>query len=141
MKNALVFTVAALMFAGVASAAVNPLTAPVAPANLSQASLPTSLCNEAICDSTQAVMSPGEGSPLPLCPPNQNCGDTLRQVAGEGSPLPLCPPNQNCGDRLRQIAGEGSPLPLCPPNQNCGALRPIVGALDATAAAVERKLS
>jgi hypothetical protein len=37
---------------------------------------------------------------LPLCPPNQNCGDTLRQVAGEGSPLPLCAPDQKCNDKL-----------------------------------------
>ena len=120
MKNAVVFTVAALMFAGVACAAVNPLPAPVAPANVSQASLPTALCNQpAGCGSNLAAFSPGEGSPMPLCPPNQNCGDIRRQVAGEGSPMPLCPPNQQCRDTLRQVAGEGSPMPLCSPNQNC----------------------
>ncbi len=126
MKNALVFTIAALMFAGVAYAAASSPPAPVAPASVSQASLPISACNQfAICDSTQAVFSPGEGSPMPLCPPNQNCNDTLRQIAGEGSPMPLCPPNQNCNDTLRQIAGEGSPMPLCPPKGNCDSkLRP-----------------
>jgi len=120
MKNALVFTVAVLMFAGVAYAAVNPLPAPVAPANVSQASLPPSLCNQLPgCDSNQAVLPPGEGAPMPLCPPGQNCTGQLRQIAGEGAPMPLCPPGQNCTGQLRQIAGEGAPMPLCAPGQKC----------------------
>ena len=119
MKNALAFTLATLMLAGVAFAAVNPTSAPTA-ATLSPAPLPTSTCSqERTCNSEQAVLSPGEGSPMPLCPPGQNCDGQLRQMAGEGSPMPLCPPGQNCDGQLRQIAGEGSPMPLCPPGHNC----------------------
>ena len=103
MKNALVFTVTTLMFVGVACAAVNSLPAPVARVNVNQASLPLPACNEqAICNPNQAVLRPGEGSPMPLCPPHQDCTGQLRQLAGEGSPMPLCAPGHKCDGQLRQ---------------------------------------
>ena len=101
MKNALVLTVATLILACVASAAVNPTPAPAA-VNVSQSSLPISTCNqERICNSDQAMLSPGEGSPMPLCPPGHNCNGQLREMAGEGSPMPLCRPGQNCAAQWR----------------------------------------
>ena len=33
----------------------------------------------------------------------------LRQIAGEGSPMPLCPPGQNCSGHFRKVAGEALP--------------------------------
>jgi len=112
MKNALALTVATLMLACVAVAAVSTTPAPTA-ANMSQASLPVSACTQAgVCSSDQAMLPPGEGAPMPLCPPGQNCDGQLRQMAGEGAPMPLCPPGQNCDGQLRQMAGEGAPMPL-----------------------------
>ena len=126
MKNTLVVTLATMMSVGIACAGTNSLpTINVAPEGIAHASSSYSLCaGQDVCSSNRAAMSPGEGSPMPLCPPGQNCTGQLRQIAGEGSPMPLCPPGQNCTGQLRQIAGEGSPMPLCPPGQNCtGQLR------------------
>jgi hypothetical protein len=101
VKNALILTLAALLLAGVACAATNS----VPPTNIAQAKVTQAPPS----NQNRAVLAPGEGSPLPLCPPGENCGDGLRLMAGEGSPLPLCPPGENCGDGLRLMAGEGSP--------------------------------
>ena len=130
MKNTLVVTLAALMSVGIACAGVNSL--PItnsAPERIAQASSAYSLCaSQDVCSPNRAAISPGEGAPMPLCPPGQNCTGQLRQIAGEGAPMPLCPPGQNCTGQLRQIAGEGAPMPLCPPGQNCtGQLRQIAG--------------
>ncbi len=130
MKNVLVISLAALMFAGVACAATgSPTTSALGRPNVTDNSSSVSHCNvRGVCKSSQAELAPGEGAPMPLCPPGMNCGDQLRQIAGEGAPMPLCPPGMNCGDQLRQIAGEGAPMPLCPPGMNCGdQLRQIAG--------------
>jgi hypothetical protein len=129
MKNTLVVALAAVMSVGIACAGTNSLPTPTtASVSITQASSPSLCTGQAVCDSARVALSPGEGSPMPLCPPGHNCTGQLRQIAGEGSPMPLCPPGQNCTGQLRQIAGEGSPMPLCPPGQNCtGQLRQIAG--------------
>src|SRR5579862_3935565 len=73
----------------------------------------------ALATAAKTSIAPGEGSPIPYCPPHQPCPDDLRLMAGEGSPIPYCPPHQPCPDDLRLMAGEGSPIPYCPPHQPC----------------------
>ncbi|MGO9562199.1 MAG: hypothetical protein ACLPPV_06075 [Candidatus Korobacteraceae bacterium] len=110
MKNTLVVTLAILMSVGIACAGTSSLpTANTAPERIAQPSVSHSLCvGQAVCSSNRAALAPGEGAPMPLCPPGQNCTGQLRQIAGEGAPMPLCPPGQNCTGQLRQLAGEGS---------------------------------
>ena len=110
MKNVLVITLATLLFAGVACAATNSLnTADIARPAVTANSQANSNCDaQGVCRSSQAELAPGEGSPMPLCPPGHNCDD-LRQIAGEGSPMPLCPPGHNCDD-LREIPSAGWPV-------------------------------
>ena len=126
MKNTLVLALSIVLLTSMTFAAENARSTSMARANVLQASLP---CNDSTaCSTTSTQVKPGEGSPMPLCPPGQNCQGQLRQTAGEGSPMPLCPPGQNCQGQVRQIAGEGSPMPLCPPGHNCGDnLRQIAG--------------
>ena len=79
MKNTLVITLVVLLLAGIACAGTSTLpTANVAPERLAQAT-----------SSNRAALRPGEGSPMPLCPPGQNCSGLLRQGAGEGSPAEM----------------------------------------------------
>ncbi|HZP24566.1 MAG TPA: hypothetical protein VFB04_14055 [Terriglobales bacterium] len=73
----------------------------------------------ALATAAKTSIAPGEGSPIPYCPPHQPCPDDLRLMAGEGSPIPYCPPHQPCPDDFRLMAGEGSPIPHCPPHQPC----------------------
>jgi len=73
----------------------------------------------ALATAAKTSIAPGEGSPIPYCPPHQPCPDDLRLMAGEGSPIPYCPPHQPCPDDFRLMAGEGSPIPYCPPHQPC----------------------
>jgi hypothetical protein len=111
MKNTLVVALATLMSVGIACAGTNSLpTRNIAPARIAQASSSYPLCaGDDVCSANRPAISPGEGSPMPLCPPGNNCTGQLRQIAGEGSPMPLCPPGNNCTGQLRQIAGAGMP--------------------------------
>jgi hypothetical protein len=111
MKNTLVVTLATMMSVGIACAGTKSLpTTNSAPERIAQASPTYSLCtSHEVCGPKLAATSPGEGSPMPLCPPGQNCSGMLRQIAGEGSPMPLCPPGQNCSGHVRKVAGEALP--------------------------------
>jgi len=109
MKNILIATFASLMLATFAGAATNSLPAAMAaPAIHHQAASSVKPCNgPAPCTANQAALAPGEGSPMPVCQPGQQCNDDLRLTAGEGSPMPVCQPGQQCNDDLRLTAGEG----------------------------------
>jgi hypothetical protein len=121
MKNSLLTSIATLILVGVSCAATNPSLAAKVAVVRSQSIASSMHCTtQAPCTSVRAGIAPGEGSPMPICQPGQNCGDPVMQIAGEGSPMPICQPGQNCGDPVMQIAGEGSPMPICQPGQNCG---------------------
>jgi hypothetical protein len=111
MKNTLVAALVTLMLVGIACAGTNSLpTTNIAPERFAQAPSSHSLCaGQDGCSPNRAAISPGEGSPMPLCPPGNNCTGMLRQIAGEGSPMPLCPPGNNCTGMLRQMTGEALP--------------------------------
>ena len=114
MKNTLVVTLATLMSVGITCAGANSLpTTNASSERIAQASSAYSLCaGHDVCSSNRAALSPGEGAPMPLCPPGQNCTGQLRQIAGEGAPMPLCPPGQNCTGQLRHVASDGSPAEI-----------------------------
>ena len=109
MKNVLVVALATLIFAGVACAAVNPLsTVNGTQSKLAQAS-PSHCAGQAICKSDQAQLMASEGAPMPTCRPGHCAPSALPQIASEGAPMPTCRPG-HCA--LPQMVNEGlSALP------------------------------
>ena len=103
MKNSLIVAIAVLTLAGMCCAANNASTAVKIAVVNPQSALSTSDCGtHAPCASATNVIAPGEGAPMPVCQPGQNCGDPVR-IAGEGAPMPVCQPGQNCGDKLQLL--------------------------------------
>jgi hypothetical protein len=104
MKNSLIVAIAVLTLVGMCCAANNASPAVKIAVVNPQSALLTSDCGtHAPCASATAAMAPGEGAPMPICQPGQNCGDPVVQIAGEGAPIPICQPGQNCGDRLQLL--------------------------------------
>ena len=116
MKNSLLIVAVVVALATLCIAA-NTASSPAAPAGAMQLNTMSPTQSHAV--SAQASIAPGEGSPIPYCPPPGNCKSQINLVAGEGSPIPYCPPPGNCIDQLQFMAGEGSPIPYCPPHQDC----------------------
>jgi hypothetical protein len=131
MKNILILVSCMLLCVGVLCASTNSL-----PANLM--AQPTIASDGAFSITSQQLQAagPGQGAPMPICPPsNPNCMPWTQpqlglQAAGpgQGAPMPICPPsNPNCMPWTQpqlglQAAGpgQGAPMPICYPGAPCG---------------------
>ncbi len=116
MKSHLSIVVVVIALASFCLAA-NTASSPAAPAGVVK--LNASSVAQVPVIPAQASLAPGEGAPIPWCPPPNGCPDDLRLMAGEGAPIPWCPPPNGCPDDLRLMAGEGAPIPWCPPPNGC----------------------
>ena len=101
MKNSLL-VVAVVVVLATLSIAANTASSPASPAGAVQFNHSSKTQSPVL--PAQASIAPGEGAPIPYCPPPGNCQDEIRLVAGEGAPIPYCPPHQDCGDELRLVA-------------------------------------
>jgi hypothetical protein len=102
MKHVLILIICTLLSGGILCASTNSVPAnPVAqPAIASDGAL-------SITFQQLQAAGPGQGAPMPICPPNNpNCGLGL-QAAGTEAPMPVCAPGYNC-----QIQQETSPMAL-----------------------------
>ena len=83
MKNALITAIAVLTLVGMSCAISNSSsTATIAVVNPQSASFNVDCGTHAPCVSTSVAIAPGEGAPMPICQPGNNCNFQVRQIAG-----------------------------------------------------------
>ena len=107
MKAYIRVVMVALTFASL-SFAIDTSSAPAAPAGVVTVNATSAMPAPVMPAHTQSTKVASEGSPMPTCPPHQNCPDNLRLTASEGSPMPTCPPHQICPDNVRLTVTAGS---------------------------------